>query len=105
MRAGAGVHTPSSLSLIHISSIALFIFEFPANKSSSIWRSSCGDTPLRDAVSTACLLYTSVAQGQVLDVDCESFGSIGAFAIPEMDRFYRHVPVSYTHLDVYKRQG
>ena len=36
---------------------------------------------------------------QVLDVDCESFGSIGAFAIPEMDRFYRHVLIAkrYPH--------
>ena len=36
-------------------------------------------------------LKAYIAQGQVLDMDCESFGSIGAFAIPEMDRFYRHV--------------
>ena len=36
-------------------------------------------------------LRAYVAEGEVLDVDCESFGSIGAFAIPEMDRFYRHV--------------
>ena len=36
-------------------------------------------------------LRAYVAEGDVLDVDCESFGSIGAFAIPEMDRFYRHV--------------
>ena len=35
----------------------------------------------------------------MLDVDCESFGSIGAFAIPEMDRFYRHVLIAkrYPH--------
>ncbi len=34
-----------------------------------------------------------------MDVDCESFGSIGAFAIPEMDRFYRHVLIAkrYPH--------
>lgn len=38
-------------------------------------------------------LKAYAAQGKVLDVDCESFGSIGAFAIPEMDRFYRHVLV------------
>ena len=40
-----------------------------------------------------------MAQGAVLDVDCESFGSIGAFAIPEMDRFYRHVLIAkrYPH--------
>lgn len=36
-------------------------------------------------------LKAYIAQGSVLDLDCESFGSIGAFAIPEMDRFYRHV--------------
>ena len=36
-------------------------------------------------------LKAYVAQGEVLNVDCESFGSIGAFAVPEMDRFYRHV--------------
>ncbi len=44
-------------------------------------------------------LRAYVAQGAVLDVDCESFGSIGAFAIPEMDRFYRHVLIAkrYPH--------
>lgn len=44
-------------------------------------------------------LKAYIAQGQVMDVDCESFGSIGAFAIPEMDRFYRHVLVAkrYPH--------
>lgn len=36
-------------------------------------------------------LRAYVAQGQVLDVPTRSFGSIGIFAIPEMDRFYRHV--------------
>ena len=40
-----------------------------------------------------------VAQGEVLDVPTESFGSIGIFAIPEMDRFYRHVLIKkcYPH--------
>ena len=44
-------------------------------------------------------LKAYIAQGQVMDVDCESFGSIGAFAIPEMDRFYRHVLIQkrYPH--------
>ena len=44
-------------------------------------------------------LKAYIAEGQVMDVDCESFGSIGAFAIPEMDRFYRHVLVAkrYPH--------
>ncbi|MGN0447408.1 MAG: L-fucose/L-arabinose isomerase family protein [Acutalibacteraceae bacterium] len=36
-------------------------------------------------------LKAYIAQGQVLDADCESFGSIGVFAIDEMERFYRHV--------------
>jgi L-fucose isomerase-like protein len=36
-------------------------------------------------------LHAYVAQGEVLDVPTHSFGSIGVFAIPEMDRFYRHV--------------
>ena len=36
-------------------------------------------------------LRAYVAQGEVLDVASRSFGSIGVFAIPEMDRFYRHV--------------
>ena len=35
-----------------------------------------------------------IAQGEVLDVDCESFGSIGTFFIPEMERFYRHVLIA-----------
>lgn len=44
-------------------------------------------------------LKAYIAQGAVLDVDCESFGSIGTFAIPEMDRFYRHVLIEkgYPH--------
>jgi len=32
-----------------------------------------------------------VAQGEVLDLDPRSFGSIGVFAVREMGRFYRHV--------------
>ena len=36
-------------------------------------------------------LKAYAAQGQILDMDCESFGAIGTFAIPEMARFYRHV--------------
>lgn len=44
-------------------------------------------------------LKSYIAHGEVLDVDCESFGSIGAFYIPEMDRFYRHVLIEkqYPH--------
>ncbi|MCQ2087538.1 MAG: L-fucose/L-arabinose isomerase family protein [Bacilli bacterium] len=36
-------------------------------------------------------LYSYVAEGEVLDVPTHSFGSIGVFAIKEMERFYRHV--------------
>lgn len=36
-------------------------------------------------------LRAYAAHGEVLDVASESFGSIGVFAIPEMDRFYRNV--------------
>lgn len=44
-------------------------------------------------------LRAYAAQGEVADMDCESFGSIGAFVIPEMARFYRHVLVEkrYPH--------
>ena len=36
-------------------------------------------------------LHAYVANGEVLDVNPKSFGSIGVFAVPEMGRFYRHV--------------
>ncbi|MGB7296585.1 MAG: fucose isomerase [Candidatus Aminicenantales bacterium] len=36
-------------------------------------------------------LHSYVAEGEVLDIDPRSFGSIGVFGIPEMGRFYRHV--------------
>lgn len=36
-------------------------------------------------------IQSYVANGEVLDVDPRSFGSIGVFAIREMGRFYRHV--------------
>ncbi len=39
-------------------------------------------------------LKAYVAQGQVLDVPTGSFGSIGVFSIPEMNRFYRHVLIA-----------
>ncbi len=44
-------------------------------------------------------LKAYVAQGQILPVATRSFGGIGIFAIPEMDRFYRHVLVEkqYPH--------
>ena len=36
-------------------------------------------------------LYAYVAEGEILPVETHSFGSIAVFAIPEMERFYRHV--------------
>lgn len=44
-------------------------------------------------------LKAYVAQGEVLDVPTRSFGSIGVFSIPEMNRFYRHVLIEkqYPH--------
>jgi len=38
-------------------------------------------------------LRAYVANGEVLDVEPKSFGSIGVFAVREMGRFYRHVLV------------
>ena len=40
-----------------------------------------------------------MAEGKIADVDCRSFGSIGAFIVPEMGRFYRHVLIAkhYPH--------
>lgn len=44
-------------------------------------------------------LIAYVAEGEVLPLDCKSFGSIGVFAISEMGRFYRHVLIekNYPH--------
>jgi L-fucose isomerase-like protein len=36
-------------------------------------------------------LKSYLAEGEVLDIDPRSFGSIGVFAVEEMGRFYRHV--------------
>ena len=36
-------------------------------------------------------LVSYVAEGDILDIDPHSFGSIGVFAIPDFARFYRHV--------------
>jgi len=35
-------------------------------------------------------LMAYIAQGEVLDIDPQSFGGIGVFAIDEMGRFYRY---------------
>jgi L-fucose isomerase-like protein len=40
------------------------------------------------------VLRSYVAEGEVLDIDPQSFGSIGVFAIKEMGRFYRHVLIA-----------
>ena len=37
------------------------------------------------------VLYSYVADGEVLPVATQSFGGIGVFGIPQMSRFYRHV--------------
>ncbi len=44
---------------------------------------------LQSTAGTALKAY--VAQGETLDIDCKSFGSIGTFAIHDMERFYRYV--------------
>lgn len=36
-------------------------------------------------------LRSYIADGDILDINPKSFGSIAVFAIPEMARFYRHV--------------
>ncbi len=53
-----------------------------------------GDVTMFRLQSTAdCELKCYIAQGEVLDIDPKSFGSIGVFAVSEMGRFYRHVLV------------
>ena len=45
------------------------------------------------------VLQSYIAQGEILPVATQSFGGIGVFAIPEMNRFYRHVLIEdgYPH--------
>jgi L-fucose isomerase-like protein len=52
---------------------------------------------LQGAADTTLTSY--IAEGEVIDVDPRSFGSIGVFAVKEMGRFYRHVLVAkrYPH--------
>lgn len=53
-----------------------------------------GEMTLFRLQSTAdCRLQAYAAEGEVLDIDPRSFGSIGVFAVKEMGRFYRHVLV------------
>ena len=40
-------------------------------------------------------LVSYVAEGEILDVEPYSFGSIGVFAIPNFARFYRHVLIGW----------
>lgn len=59
-----------------------------------------GDITLFRIQSTAdATLRSYVADGQIIDVDPQSFGGIGIFAIKEMARFYRHVLIAgrYPH--------
>ena len=44
-------------------------------------------------------LKSYVAQGEIKDIDPQSFGGIGVIAIPDMARFYRHVLIAdrYPH--------
>ncbi len=51
-----------------------------------------GDTTIFRLQSTPdTRLRAYVAEGEILDIDPRSFGSIGVFAVREMGRFYRHV--------------
>jgi len=51
-----------------------------------------GDMTIFRLQSTAnAVLRAYIAEGEILDIDPKSFGSIGVFAIKEMARFYRHV--------------
>jgi L-fucose isomerase-like protein len=59
-----------------------------------------GDITLFRLQSNADAKLTSyIAQGQVIDVDPQSFGGIGIIGVKEMSRFYRHVLVAknYPH--------
>lgn len=63
-------------------------------------RIKAGDVTLFRLQSTAeGLLKSYVAQGEILDIDPASFGSIGVIAVREMARFYRHVLIEkrYPH--------
>ncbi len=51
-----------------------------------------GDITLFRLQSTAdTILRSYMAEGEILDINPKSFGSIGVFAVKEMGRFYRHV--------------
>jgi L-fucose isomerase-like protein len=51
-----------------------------------------GDITIFRIQSTAnAQLRSYIAEGEILDINPKSFGSIAVFAVEEMDRFYRHV--------------
>ncbi len=55
-------------------------------------RIKVGDITIFRLQSTAdAVLRSYLAEGEVLDIDPQSFGGIGVFAVKEMGRFYRHV--------------
>ena len=59
-----------------------------------------GKTTIYRLQSTAdTKLRAYIAQGEILPVPCRSYGSIGIFAIRDMNRFYRHVLIekNYPH--------
>lgn len=59
-----------------------------------------GDATLfRLQSSPSCELSSYIAEGEILDIDPCSFGSIGVFGIKEFRRFYRHVLIEkgYPH--------
>lgn len=54
-----------------------------------------GDMTIFRLQSTAdAVLRAYIAEGEILDIDPKSFGSIGVFAVKEMARFYRHVLIA-----------
>ena len=54
-----------------------------------------GDVTIFRLQSTAdTKLRAYVANGEILNIDPQSFGSIAVFAIKEMGRFYRHVLIA-----------
>jgi len=51
-----------------------------------------GDMTIFRLQSTAdAALRAYIAEGEIMDIDPKSFGSIGVFAVKQMARFYRHV--------------
>jgi len=56
-------------------------------------------TVFRLQSSSDCKLSSYIAEGNIIDMDPKSFGSIGVFGIPNFARFYRHVLVAgnYPH--------